>query len=76
MVQPPPEEGCRLCGGRRYWRHRYAGHWVCVRCHPPWSPEVVAEEREAPKPAPKVWVQLPRPMTMAEIMRRAQRSAA
>lgn len=30
------------CGGRRFWRSRQ-GATVCARCHPPASPELVAE---------------------------------
>lgn len=73
---PPPAEGCRLCGGQRFWRHRYAGHWLCFRCYPPFSPEVVAEEHVAPKPAPRWVSSKPKPMTLEEIARRARRHVA
>ena len=72
----PPREGCWTCQGRRFWRHKVAGHWVCARCHPPSFPEWVAGWHEAPQPALPWVVGLPRPMTLREIQRRAGGGAA
>jgi hypothetical protein len=39
---PPPPEPCWTCRGRRFWRS-VQGRTVCARCHPPATPNLVAE---------------------------------
>lgn len=39
----PPLRPCRMCRGRRFWRHVHGGHFICDTCHPAPALELVAE---------------------------------
>jgi hypothetical protein len=45
---PVPDTSCRPCGGRRFWLPTSWTRWICVGCHPPAVPSLVAEWYEVP----------------------------
>jgi hypothetical protein len=38
---------CYACGGRNYWKSLSGAKWICERCHPPATEEIVSERRQS-----------------------------
>ena len=52
-----PPRRCGACSRTRFWRHAGRTDWVCCTCHPPSSPDTVAEEwgTDPPTAQPADW---------------------